>query len=206
MHLCVVIPPHKQYLICLQSQTYHRQFTLNIFHLKWGQCGWAFFIAKGGWMSLIVAITAVEHGGHHPPTQAIYIWFACDSLRKKAALWLRGKRRWSVKCWLAQARRREERITCLRASSVNHRWDPMNARGGEASPLTAPEEASPTLWIGESQGTSSCRGRFTFKVGSQEVRDLKRFGWSWGHSSSTRMPTYCKLPEASGPLPVSELA
>lgn len=35
-------------------------------------------------MSLIVAITAAEHGGHHPPTQDIYICgFVCDSLKKK---------------------------------------------------------------------------------------------------------------------------
>lgn len=43
-----------------------------------------FTVAKGGRMCFIVAITAVEHGGHHPPTQAIYICgFAGDSLRKK---------------------------------------------------------------------------------------------------------------------------
>lgn len=74
-----------------------------------------------------------------------------------------------MKCLSAQAERIEESITCSRASSVNHHWDPMNTQGGEASPLTAPEEASPTGCIGENQGTSSCRGRFTSKVESQEI-------------------------------------
>lgn len=65
----------------LDTHGEHWNFILQTIHIKytsvkvtrvWG-CFLFFLVSKGGWMSLIVAITAVEHGGHHPPTQAIYI-------------------------------------------------------------------------------------------------------------------------------------
>lgn len=106
----------------------HRNFILQKIHITctsvkvttvWG-CFLFFLVSKGGWMSLIVAITAVEHGGHHPPTQAIYIC-GCVLWLTATALWLRGKRRRSVKCWSAQA---ERELALEQASSVNHRWNP----------------------------------------------------------------------------------
>lgn len=66
---------------------------------------------RRGWISLIAAITAVEHGGHHPPTQDIYICgFVYDSQNKKKvpALWLRGEEEEECEMWSALAERGED--------------------------------------------------------------------------------------------------
>lgn len=72
---------------------------------------------------------------------------------------------------------REERITRSRANKLSDSslGSHEHTRGAESSPLTAPEEASPTGWIGEIQGTSSCRRRKSGHLG------LTRCGQSWGH-------------------------
>lgn len=69
-------------------------------------------------MSLIDAITAVEHGRHHPPTQASYICgFVCDSQRERkidCSLTQGGRGGGGV--WnLARLRQGAERRTCSRA-------------------------------------------------------------------------------------------
>lgn len=70
---------------------------------------------------------------------------------------------------IGSGRERTGELAREQASSVNHHWNPLNTQGSEASPLTAPEEASPTGGIGESQGTSSCRVTFIYREENQDT-------------------------------------